>query len=152
MQGKVVVMTGATSGIGEVAACELAKKGARIVFIARDPVRVEATLGKLRQAGPGVEHKAYIADLSSIADTKRVAAEIAAAEPRVDVLINNAGAFFDRRETTVDGLEKTFALNHMAYFLLTEGLKDRLIAAAPARVVSTSSTAHAGAKLDFDDL
>ncbi|HEY5411575.1 MAG TPA: SDR family oxidoreductase [Caulobacteraceae bacterium] len=152
MQGKVVVMTGATSGIGEVAAQRLAGRGARIVFIARDPVRAEATLARLRQAGPGAQHRAHLADLSLMADTRRVAAEIAAAEPRIDVLVNNAGAVFSKRVVTSEGLELTFALNHMAYFVLTQGLLARLTGSAPARVVSTASAAHQGARLDFDDL
>ena len=152
MQGKVVVATGATSGIGEVAALRLAERGARIVFIARDPMRAEATLARLRQAAPGSEHRAHLADLSLMADTRRVAAEIAAAEPRIDVLINNAGAVFDKRMVTSEGLEMTFALNHMAYFVLTQGLMARLTGSAPARIVSTASAAHQGARLDFDDL
>jgi len=152
MQGKVVVITGATSGIGEVAAARLAQQGARIVFVARDPGRAEATLARLRSAGPGAEHRAHLADLSLMADTRRVAAEIAAAEPRIDVLVNNAGAVFDKRIQTSEGLELTFALNHMAYFVLTEGLKARLVGSAPARIVSTASAAHQGARLDFDDL
>ncbi len=152
MQGKVVVATGATSGIGEVAAARLAERGARIVFVARDPARAEATLARLNKAGPGLEHRAHLADLSLIADTRRVAAEIAAAEPRIDVLVNNAGAVFDRRVVTSEGLELTFALNHMAYFVLTQGLMARLAASAPARIVSTASAAHQGARLDFDDL
>ena len=152
MQGKVVVMTGATSGIGEVAAQRLAERGARIVFVARDPVRAEATLAKLRKAGPEAAHRVHLADLSLMADTRRVAAEIAAAEPRIDVLVNNAGAVFDRRIVTAEGLELTFALNHMAYFVLTQGLMARLAGSAPARIVSTASAAHQGARLDFDDL
>ena len=152
MQGKVVVATGATSGIGEVAALRLAERGARIVFIARDPMRAEATLARLRQAAPGSEHRAHLADLSLMADTRRVAAEIAAAEPRIDVLINNAGAVFDKRMVTSEGLEMTFALNHMAYFVLTQGLTARLTGSAPARIVSTASAAHQGARLDFNDL
>ena len=152
MQGKVVVMTGATSGIGEVAARRLAEQGARIVFVARDPERADATLAKLREAGPGVAHWSHIADLSSMADTRRIAAEIAKAEPRIDVLINNAGAVFDHRFETTEDLELTFALNHMAYFVMTEGLKERLVASAPARIVNTASVAHQGAHLDFDDL
>jgi NAD(P)-dependent dehydrogenase (short-subunit alcohol dehydrogenase family) len=148
----VVVMTGATSGIGEVTAVDLAGQGARIVLVARDPARTEATLTRLRAAGLGVEHRAHMADLSSIADTKRVGAEIAAAEPKIDVLVNNAGAVFGRHSESREGLEMTFALNHMAYFVLTGVLKDRLVAAAPARIVNTASAAHRGAKLDFDDL
>jgi NAD(P)-dependent dehydrogenase (short-subunit alcohol dehydrogenase family) len=83
---------------------------------------------------------------------KRVAAEIAGQEPRIDVLINNAGAIFASRKLTEDGLECTFALNHMAYFAVTEGLRERLVASAPARIVNTASAAHQGARLDFDDL
>jgi len=152
MHGKVVVMTGGTSGIGEVAAERLAGLGARLVLVARDRARGEATLARLRAQGPGVDHVAHYADLSLIADTKRVAAEIAAAEPRIDVLINNAGAMFGRRRVTADGLELTFATNHMSYFLLTHGLRERLLASAPARVVNTSSAAHRRAGLDFEDL
>jgi NAD(P)-dependent dehydrogenase (short-subunit alcohol dehydrogenase family) len=151
MKGKVVVVTGGTSGIGEVAAEALAAMGARIVLIARDPARSETTLAKLRKAGDGA-HDAHIADLSSIAQTKAVAAKIAAAEPRIDVLINNAGALFNRRQLSPDGLEMTFAVNHMAYFVLTEGLRERLAATPGARVVSTASAAHQSAKLDMDDL
>jgi NAD(P)-dependent dehydrogenase (short-subunit alcohol dehydrogenase family) len=152
MQGKVVVITGGTSGIGQVAAERLAGQGARLVLVARDRARGEATLERLRASGPGVAHRAHYADLSLIGDTRRVAAEIAAVEPRVDVLLNNAGAMFGHRQVTPDGLERTFALNHMSYFLLTHGLRERLRAAAPARVVNTASGAHRRAHLDFEDL
>jgi NAD(P)-dependent dehydrogenase (short-subunit alcohol dehydrogenase family) len=152
MQGKTVVATGATSGIGEIAAVELAGMGARVVFIARDAKRAEATLAKLEAVAPGCGHRAHIADLSLVAETRRVGGEIAASEARVDVLINNAGAIFSDRRVTAEGLEMTFALNHMAYFTLTQALRDRLIGSSPARVVSTASAAHYGAKLDFDDL
>jgi NAD(P)-dependent dehydrogenase (short-subunit alcohol dehydrogenase family) len=153
MQGKVVVITGGTSGIGEVAAEKLAGMGARLVLVARDKARGEATLAKLRQAGSGVAHSVHYADLSRVAEMKRVAADVAAAEPRIDVLINNAGALFGSRQVTEDGLELTFATNHVAYFVVTHGLRDRLMAAAPAaRVVNTSSDAHKGNRLDFTDL
>jgi NAD(P)-dependent dehydrogenase (short-subunit alcohol dehydrogenase family) len=152
LQGKVVVMTGATSGIGAVAAERIAKSGGRLVLVARDRARGEAMLARLRSAGPGVAHAVHYADLSRLAETRRVAAEIAAAEPRIDVLINNAGAIFARRAVTEDGLERTFALNHMAYFVLTAILRDRLIAAAPARIVNTASNAHRRGHVDFDDL
>jgi NAD(P)-dependent dehydrogenase (short-subunit alcohol dehydrogenase family) len=152
MQGKIVVATGATSGIGEVAVMKLAAMGARIVFVARETKRAEATLAKLERIAPGRGHRAHLADLSLIAETRRVGSEIAASEPRVDALVNNAGAVFSRRRVTAEGLELTFALNHMAYFVLTQTLRDRLAASAPARVVSTASAAHAGARLDFDDL
>jgi NAD(P)-dependent dehydrogenase (short-subunit alcohol dehydrogenase family) len=153
MHGKVVVITGGTSGIGQVAAEKLAAMGARIVLVARDKARGEATLAKLRQSAPGPAHSVHYGDLSRVAEMKRVAAAIAAAEPRIDVLINNAGALFGSRQVTEDGLEMTFATNHVAYFVLTDGLRDRLLAAAPtARVVNTSSDAHKGNHLDFNDL
>jgi NAD(P)-dependent dehydrogenase (short-subunit alcohol dehydrogenase family) len=152
MQGKTVVATGATSGIGEVAVTTLAGMGARIVLIARDAKRAAATLAKLESVAPGRGHRAHIADLSLVAETRRVGAEIEASEARIDVLINNAGAMFSDRRVTAEGLELTFALNHMAYFVLTEALRERLVAAAQARVVSTASGAHFGARLDFADL
>jgi NAD(P)-dependent dehydrogenase (short-subunit alcohol dehydrogenase family) len=152
MLGKVVVITGATSGIGQIAAAELAALGARIVLVARDRGRADSTLAKLREAGPSAPHSAHIADLSLLGDMKRVGREIAAAEPRIDVLINNAGNVFPSRQLTPDGLERTFATNHMAYFVLTHALRDRLVACAPARVVSTASRAHRDQALDFDDL
>jgi len=145
-------MTGATSGIGEVAAQKLASMGARIVAIARDRVRGEATLARLRERAPGLAHRVYYANLSVLAEMRRAANEIATAEPRIDVLINNAGAVFDKRQLTSDGLELTFATNHMAYFVLTEGLRNRLLASAPARIINTSSEAHRRMKIDFGDL
>jgi NAD(P)-dependent dehydrogenase (short-subunit alcohol dehydrogenase family) len=152
MKGKVVVITGATSGIGEIAAQRLAAMGARIVLVARDAARGQKTLTRLADISSGVVHSIYYGNLSLISETKRVAAEIRAAEPRIDVLINNAGALFGKRELTADGLEETFATNHMAYFVLTLALRDSLFAASSARVVSTASAAHRGYTLDFDDL
>jgi NAD(P)-dependent dehydrogenase (short-subunit alcohol dehydrogenase family) len=152
LQGKIVVITGATSGIGQVAAERLATMGARIVLVARDKARGEAMLARLRARKSGVVHSVHYADLSRLADMKRVGAEIAAAEPRIDVLINNAGALFAHRKVTADGLEMTFATNHVAYFVLTHCLRGSLAASAPARVVNTASRAHQGARLDFADL
>ena len=103
MQGKTVVITGATSGIGEVAAGKLASMGARIVFVARDRSRGEATLARLRQFGPGADHRAHYADLSRLSEMKRVGQEIAASETRIDVLMNNAGAMFSERLVTARG-------------------------------------------------
>jgi NAD(P)-dependent dehydrogenase (short-subunit alcohol dehydrogenase family) len=151
IQGKVVVITGATSGIGRIAAEKLAGQGARIIMVARDRARAEETLKRLREAGPGVEHRVHYADLSLITDVKKVGAEIAAAEPRIDVLLNNAGSMFGRRLPTADGLERTFALNHMSYFVLTHRLRENLMAAAPSRIVNTASNAHKRATLDFAD-
>jgi NAD(P)-dependent dehydrogenase (short-subunit alcohol dehydrogenase family) len=151
MQGKTVVITGATSGIGQIAAEKLAAMGARMVLVGRDPERGKATMAKLRDLGPR-NHSIHYADLSRLKEMKRVADEIAAAEPRIDVLINNAGAMFGRRQVTEDGLELTFALNHMSYFVLANRLYPCLRAAAPARLINTASDAHRGKKLDFDDL
>jgi len=120
--------------------------------VARNPQRAETTLTKLREVGPELAHRAHFADLSVLADMKRVGQEIATAEPRIDVLINNAGNVFSRRELTPDGLERTFATNHMAYFVLTGCLRECLQAAAPSRIVNTASAAHIGRALDFDDL
>ncbi|HEV2962191.1 MAG TPA: SDR family oxidoreductase [Candidatus Angelobacter sp.] len=152
MRGKVVVITGATSGIGQVAAEKLAGMGARLVLTARDKARGEAALTRLRQIAPDVSHAIHYGDLSRVSEMKRVASEIAGAEPRIDVLINNAGALFGSRQVTEDGLEFTFATNHVSYFVLTQGLLKSLQAAAPSRVINTSSDAHKGAKLDFNDL
>jgi NAD(P)-dependent dehydrogenase (short-subunit alcohol dehydrogenase family) len=152
MQGKVVVITGGTSGIGEVAAQKLASMGARMVIVARNRKRGEAAIERLRRVGARARHTVHYADLSVLADMNRVGQEIAAAEPRIDVLINNAGAIFQSREVTADGLERTFATNHVSYFVLTHLLRDRLIAAAPARVVNTSSDAHRSGRMNFDDL
>jgi len=152
LDGKVCVITGATSGIGRVAAMRLAQMGARLVLVARNPARAGETLARLRAQEGAAAHRVHFADLSRIAEMKRVAAEIAAAEPRIDLLINNAGALFGSRRLTEDGLERSFAVNHLAYFVLTLGLRERLLASAPARVVNTASTMHRVAWLDFDDL
>src|SRR5271169_2943193 len=141
MRGKTVVITGGTSGIGEVAAVTLAQMGARIVLVARDKARGDATLARLRDSGPGVAHSAHFADLLHLAEMKRVPAQIAAQESHIDVLINNAGALFATRRLTEDGLECTFALNHMAYFVITAGLRERLAASGPARIINTASAA-----------
>jgi len=152
MQNKVVVITGGTSGIGEVSAIRLAEQGARIVLIARDRQRTAATLVKLHTANAAANHIAHYADLSGIADMKRVAAEVAVAEPKIDVLINNAGAVFLSKQLNADGLEMTFATNHMAYYVVTNVLLPNLEATPGARIVSTASDAHKSAKLDLDDL
>jgi len=150
MAAKTIVVTGGTSGIGKVAAIELAKQGARIVLIARDPARADATLAALRKANANADHKVHIAELSRLSEMKRVAGEIVSSEPQIDVLINNAGALFNTRQVTEDGLEMTFATNHMAYFVVTNLLLPHL--KSGARIVSTASDAHKGARLDFDDL
>jgi len=149
MDGKTVIVTGATSGIGEVAAIRLAEKGARIVFTARDKARADDTMAALKRANPRGDHAMHMADLSRLSEMKRAAAELAR-EPRIDVLVNNAGALFNKRTETADVLEMTFALNHMAYFVITNMLLGKL--KARARIVTVASNAHRGARLDFDDL
>jgi len=152
MHGKTVVITGATSGIGAVAARRLAEQGARIVLVARDRQRTEATLRDLRGANSRQAHSAYYADLWRLREMKRVAAEIAAAEPRIDVLMNNAGLISASNAKTEDGLELMFAVNHLSYFVLSNLLLERLRAAGDARIVCTASDAHRRGKLDFDRL
>jgi NAD(P)-dependent dehydrogenase (short-subunit alcohol dehydrogenase family) len=151
IEGKLCVITGATSGIGLVTAQKLAAKGARLVLVGRDPTRGEAALAAIRARAPRAEVSIHYADLSRLDALRTLAAGLNALS-RIDVLINNAGAMFWRREVTADGLERTFALNHMAYFALTALLRDRLVASAPARIVNVASDAHRGARLDFDDL
>jgi NAD(P)-dependent dehydrogenase (short-subunit alcohol dehydrogenase family) len=152
LRNKVIVITGATSGIGQVAAEQLAARGARIVQIARDRGRADEAMGRLAKITPTAQHTVHYADLLRVSEMKRVGAEIAAAESRIDVLLNNAGAMFGQRELTEDGMERTFALNHAAYFVITQQLRERLVASAPSRVVNTSSDAHQAGLLDFDDL
>jgi NAD(P)-dependent dehydrogenase (short-subunit alcohol dehydrogenase family) len=152
VRGKVVVITGGTSGIGQVAAERLAAMGARIILTARSQSRGEATLSRLRSIAPTQAHSIHYGDLSRLTELRRVGKEIAAAEPRIDVLINNAGAMFGTRQTTEAECELTFATNHLSYFVLAHVLSERLITSAPSRIVNTSSHAHYRATLDFDDL
>ena len=152
MYGKTCVITGATSGIGLAAAEALAARGASLALVGRDRSRAEAALARVRAAARGVRATVHYADLTRLAEVRRLGAELLATHPRIDVLVNNAGALFQQREVTKDGLERTFALNHVAYFLLTQLLRERLAASAPARVVSVASRAHEGAVLDLEDL
>ena len=152
MKGKICVITGATSGIGLVTAERLAALGAKLLLVGRDEARGEAAMARIKAQTPDAELRMFYADLSRLSEMNRLADEIAAATPRIDVLINNAGAMFATRGVTEDGLERTFAVNHMAYFVLTNKLKERLLAATPARIVNTASDAHRGQSLDFADL
>jgi len=152
MSGKTCVITGASGGIGlETAAC-LGAFGARLVLVGHRRDKGEAALADLRHRVPGIAAEMYHADLSHTDEVARLADVLRKAAPRIDVLINNAGAIFARRQTTPDGLELTFALNHMGYFRLTTLLRARLIASAPARIVNVASEAHRGARFDFDNL
>lgn len=152
MQGKTVLISGATNGIGKVAAVELAKLGAQVVIIGRNPVKTADTLREIQSASGNKDVHALTADLSSMAEVRRVASEFKQQFPRLDVLLNNAGGVFTSREETVDGYEMTFALNHLSYFLLTNLLLDTLKASAPSRIVNVSSDAHQMGALDLDNL
>ena len=151
--GKRVIVTGATGGIGLAAACELARRGAQLSIVARSESRATAAVARIKAAGgTGTEVEVHKADLSSQASIRKLAAEILSGHPKVDVLINNAGAIYASRQLTEDGLELTWAVNHLAPFLLTTLLLDRIRASAPARIVTTSSGAHHGARIPFDDI
>lgn len=151
MIGKTVLITGATSGIGRATAAGLAAMGAHVAITGRDRRRTEDTAHQIREAGGG-EVDVFVADLSSQSEVRRLAEEVLHDLPRIDVLINNVGGYWNTRHITVDGLEHTFALNHLAPFLLTNLLLDRLKQSAPARAVTVSSNAQATGHIDFDDL
>lgn len=151
LAARTVVITGATGGIGLETAVGLAQKGARLVLVGRDRGRGEAALARLRRLVPGVTAEIEVADLARLDEVRALAARLAA-RPRIDVLLNNAGGMFARRELTADGLERTFALNHMAYVALSVLLRDTLVRSAPARIVNVASEAHRGTTLDLDDL
>ena len=148
-----MLVTGATAGIGRVTARELARQGARVVIMGRSEAKCQATVDDIRRDTHN-EHVDYLlADLSVLADTRAVTAQFKQRYDRLDVLVNNVGSIFMAFGETTEGIERTFALNHLSgYFLLTTELLDLLRASAPARVVSVSSTAHTGAQLDFDNL
>jgi retinol dehydrogenase-12 len=146
-----VILTGATRGIGQAAAIELAGRGAELGLVGRDATRVRATADKARASGGGAMVHEHVADLARLDEVQRLAAELLDVYPRIDVLVNNAGAMFTSRHTTPDGLEQTFALNHLSPFLLTSRLLERL-AVSRGRVVTTASDAHKGGLLDLDDL
>jgi NAD(P)-dependent dehydrogenase (short-subunit alcohol dehydrogenase family) len=153
MIGKVVLVTGATSGIGRQTAIQLARRGATVIVHGRKPKRVAAAAEDVRAAAPaGTPVLSAVADLSSQRQVRELADQVLQLAPRLDVLINNAGVIVHRRRLTEDGLEYTFAVDHLAPFLLTSLLLDRLVASAPARVITVSSTVHRSGLLDFDDL
>jgi NAD(P)-dependent dehydrogenase (short-subunit alcohol dehydrogenase family) len=145
----LVVLTGATRGIGRAAATQLARRGAEVALVGREPERVEEVANEASAAGGGAPVHQHVADLLLMSEVRRLAEEIRERYAHIDVLANNAGALFASRQVTSEGLERTFALNHLAPFLLTNLLLDRL---AGGRVVTTASDAHQGGRLDLDDL
>jgi retinol dehydrogenase-14 len=152
LSGKVCLVTGANSGIGKSTAHALGKLGATVVMVCRDRKRAEAVRYGIAAATGNQNVELMICDLSSQADIRRFAAELIDAHEHLDVLINNAGVVLRQRSLTADGIESTFAVNHLGYFLLTHLLLDLLKKSAPARVVNVSSAAHAYGKLDFYNL
>ncbi len=152
MAGQTVMVTGGTGGIGKATAIGLAAMGARVGITGRDIARTRAAAADVAAASGNRAVDPFPADMSSQAEVRRLAGEVLAAYPHLDVLVNNAGGFWATRHVTADALEHTFAVNHLAPFLLTGLLLDRLKASAPARIVTVSSGAQATGKIDFDDL
>jgi retinol dehydrogenase-14 len=151
MAGRTVLVTGGTGGIGRATALGLATMGAHLAITGRDRGRIEAAASEIRAAGGG-QVDVFVADLSSESEVRRLADEVLQSLSRIDVLINNVGGYWNTRHLTADGLERTFALNHLAPFLLTNLLLDRLKQSAPARVVTVSSNVQAMGRIEFDDL
>jgi len=152
MTDRLVLVTGSTAGIGRQTALELARCGAHVVLVGRNAGKAERVASELRDESGNRQVDALVADLSSMQAVRELAAEVKRRHGRLNVLVNNAGAVNMRREVTLDGYERTFATNHLAYFLLTQLLLPELEKGAPARVVNVASAAHNTATLDFDDL
>jgi NAD(P)-dependent dehydrogenase (short-subunit alcohol dehydrogenase family) len=152
LSGKTCIVTGASSGIGKETATALAAMGARVVMVCRDAGRAEAARAEIAHEAASDDIDVLIADLSSQEQIRSLAAQINGRYEKIDVLVNNAGAINTVRTTTIDGIETTFAVNHLAYFTLTNLLLDRIRASGAGRVVNVSSGAHVGARMDFDDL
>lgn len=151
MAGKTVLITGASGGIGRATAVGLATMGAHLAITGRDRGRTAGAADEIRAAGGG-QVDVFVADLSDQAEVRRLAGEVLQRLSRIDVLINNVGGYWNTRHVTADGLEYTFALNHLAAFLLTQLLLDRLTQSTPARVVTVSSNVQAQGRIDFDDI
>jgi NAD(P)-dependent dehydrogenase (short-subunit alcohol dehydrogenase family) len=152
MEGKICLVTGGTNGIGKATAQSLANMGATVVIVGRNAPKTAMIVEEIREASDNPNVDCLLADLSSQRDVRRLADEFKTKYPQLHVLLNNAGGTFTTRQLSVDGIEMTFALNHLAYFLLTYLLVDTLKASAPARIINVSSDAHSGGKIDFDNL
>ena len=152
MKNRVCVVTGATSGIGRATACELARRGARVAVHGRSAEKCEKAVAAIKTATGNDEVEAFVADLASQRDVRGLAEALQARYPTIHVLVNNAGILNQRFRETVDGIETTFAVNHLAPFLLTNLLLDRLEQSPPARIVNVASEAHRYGTLDLDDL
>jgi NAD(P)-dependent dehydrogenase (short-subunit alcohol dehydrogenase family) len=152
MQGKICLVTGSTSGIGEVTAQSLAKKGAKVIIVGRNLERCESTIAKIRHATGNLAVEYIVADLSSQAEIHKLVEQYKRRYTRLDVLVNDAGGFFLWRQLSTDGIEMTFALDHLNYFLLSLSLLDILIDSAPSRIVNVASDSHRGARIIFNNL
>jgi NAD(P)-dependent dehydrogenase (short-subunit alcohol dehydrogenase family) len=152
LEGRTCLVTGATSGIGLETAVGLAERGAHVVIAGRDARRAEIARADVTRRSGNRNVDLLLADLSAQAEVRKLADAFLSGYPALHVLVNNAGAVWNRRELTVDGLEATFAVNHLAYFLLTHLLLDRIRASAPARIVNVASDAHRFGSIDWDDL
>jgi retinol dehydrogenase 14 len=151
MVGRTVLVTGGTGGIGRATALGLAAMGAHVAITGRDGARTESAAREVRTAGSG-QVDVFVADLSSQEEVRRLAGEVLLRLSRVDVLVNNVGGYWNTRHLTADGLERTFAVNHLAPYLLTNLLLERLTRNGPARIVTVASNAQAMGRIDFDDL
>jgi NAD(P)-dependent dehydrogenase (short-subunit alcohol dehydrogenase family) len=149
MTGRTVLITGASAGIGKATASELAARGARVVMLCRDPAKAEGARSEVLARTPRAQVDLVELELRSLASVRACAQKVLAAYPRIDVLLNNAGVFPPTLRHTQDGFEEQIGVNHLGHFLLTNLLLERLLASAPARVVTVSSMMHAGGKIDF---
>ena len=152
MNGKVCLVTGATDGIGKVSARVLAEKGAKVIIVGRNPEKSATVLAELKSSSGNENIDLLMADLAVMQEVYDLAEQVISHYDRLDILLNNAGGYFAKHELTSDGLERTFALNHMSYFLLTNKLMELLKSSAPARIVNVSSDAHYGVDMDFENL
>jgi NAD(P)-dependent dehydrogenase (short-subunit alcohol dehydrogenase family) len=152
MTGKTVLITGGTGGIGKATAIGLASLGARVGITGRDRVRAETAAAAIAEEAGNPAIDVFVADMSSQAEVRRLAADVLGTYPKLHVLVNNVGGFWSHRHVTADGLEHTFALNHLAPFLLTSLLLDRLAMSSPARIVTVASAAQGMGTIDFGDL